>query len=174
MPLSSTFTPAGGTDGGIEKKSIARIICDRLRTTWPVPPTFPDVKTLDVWFDYTQNDLKPENIPQSRFVLIRVFSGRTAHRDMEPGIFTQRFEGRPSIHVFVRDNRATLDGKTSPVLERLASYILGYMSDNVSGFQNEGIHYIEKLESDFIPNTMAPDYHHWYILFNANWEMYRS
>jgi hypothetical protein len=169
MPLEPTFP----TVAGIKTKSIGNIISSRLESTYDRTKTTMDIDPKHFYWDSSNQDL-PASITGTKNIIVRVHSGRTQHTDLEIGVNTIRYIARPSIHVFAKDPQATIDRKVSDLAEDVAQYIRAFIADNVSGFQNEGIHSVVGLFDEWVPNNGDINWHHWKLELSVEYEMRRT
>lgn len=176
MPLTPTFTPAPSANGGIKVKPLGQIIAQRLESTWDPTKTIstPQIQASEIWFEWSNQDLSDKSIPDNRFNVIRVFSGRRVASDLEIGVATLTYRATPVIHLYVQDSDATEKGIASDTAADIAQYLINFFADNVHGFQDEGIHEVIMAEDNWLANNDDPNWHHWILQLIVNYEMRRT
>lgn len=126
----------------------------------------------EIYFDSSNQDF-PASQTRNRPIVIRVSSGRTQMRDLEIGLFNIRFIARPAIHVFAYDPTATTNGEVSDLLEDMVQYIRRWVAEDPYRLQPDGIHSISMLEDVYIANNGDPNWHHWMMTLDVEYEMIR-
>lgn len=174
MPLEPTFTPSVGAAGGIKVKPLGQIIAQKLQSTWDQTKTSNTILATEVWFEWSNQDLTDKSVPDNRNYVIRVFSGRRVASDLEIGNATLTYRATPVIHLYCLDPGATRDGESSDIAADIAQYLINFFADNVSGFQDQGIHSVVMAEDNWLPNNEDPNWHHWILQLIVTYEMRRT
>ena len=173
MGLTPSF-PDGGV--GVTRKSLSNLIKTHLETTYDPSKTFMNIRydgsKKEIYFDSSNNDF-PASQTKNRPIVVRVNSGRRLIRDLEIGLFNIRFSARPTIHVFAYDPNATTAGEVSDLLEDMVQYITRWVAEDPYRLQPDGIHCITMLEDQYISNNGDPNWHHWMMTLDVEYEMIR-
>lgn len=155
---------------------MGNIIKNKLESTWDVSKTAHNIRydgtKKEIYFDSSNQDF-PASQTVNRPIVVRVHSQRTLHEDLEIGLTMIRYRSRPVIHVFAYDVTATKDGEVSDLLEDMVQYIRRFIAENLTGFQADGLHSVVGIEDNYIPNNGDPNWHHWMMQLEVEYEMRR-
>jgi hypothetical protein len=173
MPLEQTF-PSSPANTGIKTLAIGRIIKEALESTWTPAKTSMNILASEIFFEWSNQNLDDKSVPDTRNIVVRVHSGRTLQSDLEIGINTITYRGRPTIHVYALDYKATDAGEGSDLVEDMAQYIRQWVADNATGLQSKGIHSLVGAEENWVPNNADPNWHHWTIQLETEYELRRT
>lgn len=174
MGLIPSFAD-GGT--GISVASVGNLIKRKLESTWDASKTAMNIRydgsKKEIYFDSSNQDFKADKA-MGRPVVVRVQTQRTVYRDLEIGNVMIRYLARPVIHVFAYDVAATTNSEVSDLLEDMAQYIRAWVQEDPSRFHADGIHSLVGVEDNWIPNNGDPNWHHWIMVCEAEFEMRRD